>query len=140
MWQHVKLSEQARPRDTLACCWDVKQPTNNNALMHTHNPHACRHTHIHSYLTHTRCTAWTCATKTKTLHYPPHHNRHPHQRHYTVNLGPYAPQGSTSLRPKLSVTSKVSAPTSYAWVGSRVHFRSSEDVTLLEFTSPIDRE
>ena len=28
MWQHVKLSEQVRPRDTLACCWDVKQPTN----------------------------------------------------------------------------------------------------------------
>ena len=54
--------------------------------------------------------------------------------------GPYAPQGSTSLLPKLSRTSKVSAPTSYAWVGSRVHFRSSEDVTLLEFTSPADRE
>ena len=54
--------------------------------------------------------------------------------------GPYAPQGSTSLLPKLSVTSKVSARTSYALVGSRVHFRSSEDVTLLEFTSPIDRE
>ena len=28
MWQHVKLSEQIRPWDTLACCWDVKQPTN----------------------------------------------------------------------------------------------------------------
>ena len=28
MWQHVKLSEQIRPRDTLACCWNVKQPTN----------------------------------------------------------------------------------------------------------------
>ena len=53
---------------------------------------------------------------------------------------PYAPQGSTSLLPKLSVTSKVSAPTSYAWVRSRVRFRSSEDVTLLEFTSPVDRE
>ena len=23
-----KLSEQIRPWDTLACCWDVKQPTN----------------------------------------------------------------------------------------------------------------
>ena len=56
------------------------------------------------------------------------------------NLGPYAPQGSTSLLPKLSVTSKVSARTSCAWVGSRVHFRSSEDVILLQFTSPIDRE
>ena len=30
MWQHVKLSVQIRPWDTLACCWDVKQPTNNN--------------------------------------------------------------------------------------------------------------
>ena len=28
MWQHVKLSVQIRPWDTLACCWDVKQPTN----------------------------------------------------------------------------------------------------------------
>ena len=56
------------------------------------------------------------------------------------DLGPYAPQGRTPLLPKLSVTSKVSARTSYAWVGSRVHFRSSEDVTLLEFTSPVDRE
>ena len=54
--------------------------------------------------------------------------------------GPYAPQGSTSLLPKLSVTLEVSARTLYAWVGSRVHFRSSEDKTLLEFTSPVDRE
>ena len=59
---------------------------------------------------------------------------------FLVLQGPYAPQGSTPLLPKLSVTSKVSAPTSHAWVGSLVHFRSSEDVTLLEFTSPIDRE
>ena len=57
-----------------------------------------------------------------------------------VNLGPYAPQGSTTLLPKLSVTSKVSARTSCALVGSRVRFRSSEDVTLLEFTLPVDRE
>ena len=28
MWQHVKLSEQICPWDTLACCWDVEQPTN----------------------------------------------------------------------------------------------------------------
>ena len=27
VWQYVKLSEQIRPWDTLACCWDVKQPT-----------------------------------------------------------------------------------------------------------------
>ena len=28
VWQHVKLSEQIHPRDTLACCWYVKRPTN----------------------------------------------------------------------------------------------------------------
>ena len=28
LWQHVKLSEQVRPWDTLACCWDVKKATN----------------------------------------------------------------------------------------------------------------
>ena len=28
MWQHVKLSEQIRLWDTLACCWDVKQASN----------------------------------------------------------------------------------------------------------------
>ena len=54
------------------------------------------------------------------------------------HLGPYAPQGSASLLPKLSVTSKVSARTSCAWVGSRVYFGSSEDVILLEFTSPVN--
>ena len=29
VWQHVQLSEQICPWDTLACCWDVKRPTNN---------------------------------------------------------------------------------------------------------------
>ena len=29
VWQHVQLSEQICPWDTLACCWDVKQPSNN---------------------------------------------------------------------------------------------------------------
>ena len=28
VWQHVKLSVEIHPWDTLACCWDVKQPTN----------------------------------------------------------------------------------------------------------------
>ena len=27
VWQHVKLSEQIRPWDTLVCWWDIKQPT-----------------------------------------------------------------------------------------------------------------
>ena len=30
VWQHVQLSKQIHQRDTLACCWDIKQPTNNN--------------------------------------------------------------------------------------------------------------
>ena len=30
VWQHMILSEQICPWDTLACCWDVKQPTNND--------------------------------------------------------------------------------------------------------------
>ena len=32
VWQHVKLSVQIRPWDTLACCWDVKQPTNKHSI------------------------------------------------------------------------------------------------------------
>ena len=61
-------------------------------------------------------------------------------RRSTAVQGPYAPQGSTSLLPKLSVTSKVSARTSCAWVGRRARFWSSEDVILLEFTLPVERE
>ena len=44
VWQHVQLSEQISPWDTLACCWDVKQPTNNQtnprfqSLTHTLPP------------------------------------------------------------------------------------------------------
>ena len=37
VWQHVKLSEQIRPWDALACCWDVKQPTNNNSCLKSTN-------------------------------------------------------------------------------------------------------
>ena len=32
VWQHVKLSVQIRPWDTLACCWDDKQPTNKQTV------------------------------------------------------------------------------------------------------------
>ena len=39
VWQHVNLSEQIRPWDTLACCWDVKQankqPTYLSVVGHT---------------------------------------------------------------------------------------------------------
>ena len=28
----IKLSVQIRPWDTLACCWDVKQPTNKQTI------------------------------------------------------------------------------------------------------------
>ena len=32
VWQHVQLSEQICPRDTLDRCWGVKQPTKNKHL------------------------------------------------------------------------------------------------------------
>ena len=32
MWQHEKLSEQIHSWSTLACCWDVKQLTNNKKI------------------------------------------------------------------------------------------------------------
>ena len=31
-WWHIQLSQQICPRDTLACCWDVKQTTYNKYL------------------------------------------------------------------------------------------------------------
>ena len=34
LWQHVKLSVQIRPWDTLACCLDIKQPTNQQTIRH----------------------------------------------------------------------------------------------------------
>ena len=37
MWQHVKLSVQIRPWDTLACCWDDKQPTNKQLWQGNHS-------------------------------------------------------------------------------------------------------
>ena len=30
VWQHAQLSSRIRRRDTLVCCWNVKQPTNIN--------------------------------------------------------------------------------------------------------------
>ena len=38
VWQYVKLSEQICPWDTLACCWDVKQPTNKQTAEYLHHP------------------------------------------------------------------------------------------------------
>ena len=38
----AKLSEQICPRDTLACCWDVKQPTNNNNHRLLNVPATCQ--------------------------------------------------------------------------------------------------
>ena len=32
VWQHVKLSEQIPPWDTLACCWGIKQATKKQTL------------------------------------------------------------------------------------------------------------
>ena len=49
VWQHIKLSEQICPRDTLACCWDVEQasnqPTNTKSrfiLSLYVSPYSCR--------------------------------------------------------------------------------------------------
>ena len=36
MWQHVQLSEQICPLDTLVCYWDVKQLTYNNNKYFSH--------------------------------------------------------------------------------------------------------
>ena len=46
--QHVKLSEQIRPWDTLACCWDVKQPTNKqtNSSLQTRQSKVIIHLHF----------------------------------------------------------------------------------------------
>ena len=35
MWEYIHLSKQICPWDTLACCWDTKQPTNCNNNLHT---------------------------------------------------------------------------------------------------------
>ena len=37
-----KLSEQIRPWDTLACCWDVKQPTNKQTYNDIFDPSECQ--------------------------------------------------------------------------------------------------
>ena len=37
VWQHVQLSEQIRPLDILACCWDNKHPTNSNCPWDHHS-------------------------------------------------------------------------------------------------------
>ena len=45
VWQRVKLSEQIRPLDTLACCWDVKQPTKKKQKQQKNkNPKQTKHT------------------------------------------------------------------------------------------------
>ena len=41
MWQHVNLSEQIHPWDTLACCQDVRQPTNNKQQIEGSLPEWC---------------------------------------------------------------------------------------------------
>ena len=43
VWQHIKLYKQIRPWDTLACCWDTKQPTNNNNHLTPLNGSVIRH-------------------------------------------------------------------------------------------------
>ena len=35
MWQSGRLPKQIRPWDTLACCWDTKQPTKTTTITTT---------------------------------------------------------------------------------------------------------
>ena len=60
MWQHVKLSEQIRHWDTLACCWHVDQPTNQQTncavcLLHYRSRSAYRDTRLFGRLSLSRC-------------------------------------------------------------------------------------
>ena len=57
VYQHVKLSEQIRPWDTLSCCWDGKQPTNKQTL--SFRSLSC------VFLHHTISVAWWCAVHLK---------------------------------------------------------------------------
>ena len=62
MWQHVNLLEQIHPWDTLACCWDVKQPTNKLPL---HWGRTCRST----LLSHTVTVYWHQVNQSQCWHY-----------------------------------------------------------------------
>ena len=60
VWQHIKLSEQIRPWDTLACCWDVKRPTNNNN--NNNNPLTqTAHTLLAPHSSSSTAPHWSCA-------------------------------------------------------------------------------
>ena len=50
VWQHAKLSEQIRHWDTLACCWDGKQPTKQLFKVAVHDTHLCKNNWC--------CTPW----------------------------------------------------------------------------------
>ena len=56
VWLHVILSEQIRPWDTPACCWDVKQPPNKQV-----------HRSFWLYPTNKYSAASECPQKTSTL-------------------------------------------------------------------------
>ena len=43
VWQHIKLSEQIRPWDTLACCCDVKQASNQSTASYCMCKFVCLH-------------------------------------------------------------------------------------------------
>ena len=120
--EHASVSQRLIPSDNCTCCHTETEAADPEM------PGARQGSHRKEKKNNVEVTAMTGP------------GQKPYEESRVQGQGPYAPQGSTSLLPKLSVTSKVSARTSHAWVGSRVHFRSSEDVTLLEFTSPIDRE
>ena len=118
VWQHVKLSEQIRPWDTLACYWDIKQPTNNTASLSAlqldytppHNialqhrtapPHWCCTCH-HIMPPHHATTQYHCMIPPHYITTQYHHSmslhnttalcRHTVSPHYTTTLCHYAIQ------------------------------------------------
>ena len=48
VWQYANLSEQIRPWDHVACCWDAKQPTNTKGIWPQMLMHLS-HTHIQQF-------------------------------------------------------------------------------------------
>ena len=55
VWQHVKLSEQIRLWDTLACCWEVKPPTNKTLFSLTMAVYNIERNALWAAVVHSRC-------------------------------------------------------------------------------------
>ena len=66
VWYHIQLFEQICPWGTLACYWDVKQPTDNNSCHTSWDIHVSSHT-----------------TQVTTCPVMPHHTISCHARHHS---------------------------------------------------------